>query len=117
MDFDRFTVSILILRPDGPAFTDDELDELQDAHLAHLASLRDSGELLASGPMPGAPDRRYRGLCIFGVDVDEAKALSARDPMVVAGRFEALVFPWMVPAGLISFTSAPVPRSTAEAES
>jgi hypothetical protein len=68
--------------------------------------------------MPGEPDRRYRGLCGVGVGIDEAKALSARDPMVVAGRFEALAFPWMVPAGLISFPSyGQMPRSSAEAES
>ena len=51
MQFDRFSVALLILRPDAPHL--DEADEaaLQDAHMAHLAHLHASGTLLAAGPL------------------------------------------------------------------
>ena len=39
MDFDRFTVVLLLTNPDGPELDGEAAVELQDAHMSHLADL------------------------------------------------------------------------------
>jgi len=46
---DRFTLSLIYLREDGPVLSEQELAELQDRHLAHNADLRGAGGLLING--------------------------------------------------------------------
>ena len=116
MEFDRFTISLLILRDDARAVDPEEEDALQDAHMAHLANLHDRGKLLAAGPILGSPDRRIRGLSILSVDPEEARALEEEDPGVKAGRWRIEVYPWLVPGGAMSFARARFPRSLAEAQ-
>jgi uncharacterized protein YciI len=117
MDFDRYTVSLLILNPDAPALSDEAVDTLQDEHMAHLADLHDAGHLLAAGPLAGAFARHFRGLSIWRGDPDQVHALLAEhpDPAVVAGRFREEILPWMVPAGALQFAHTSFPRSMAEA--
>ena len=63
--FDEFTISLLVSgsRPNDA--------RLQDAHLAHLARLHESGVLLAGGPLSD-PAGELRGLSILNVPPDEA---------------------------------------------
>ena len=112
MQFDRFTVALLILRPDAPQLDDAAAAALQDAHLAHLADLHAQGYLLAAGPLG---DEQFRGLSIFNVDPERARDLAEADPGVKAGWFSVQVIPWMVPAGAMSFSPTFFPRSVAEA--
>ncbi|TML94562.1 MAG: hypothetical protein E6G03_12200 [Actinobacteria bacterium] len=93
MKFDQFTVVLLLTPPDAPKLDDASAAELQDAHLRHLAALHEGGSLLAAGPLPGEPRRRFRGLNIFGTGPDEARSLAERDPAVRAGQFEIEVLP------------------------
>ncbi len=65
VQFDKFTVALLIRRHDAPQLGEKEGDSLQDAHLAHLAKLHDKGFLLAAGPLQGSPDEKFRDLSIF----------------------------------------------------
>jgi len=116
MRFDRYTISLLFLRPDAPSLSDEQAVELQDAHLAHLADLHDAGHLLAAGPVQGAADRELRGFCILKVDPERARELNEQDPAVRAGRFRIEVYPWMLPGGLMSFSAGRLPRSMNEAE-
>src|SRR5215831_11361295 len=115
MQFDRFTITLLVLRPDAPELDEAAADALQDAHMAHLADLHDAGHLLAAGPLLGAPDGRYRGLSILNVDPERARELKEADPAVRAGRFSIEVLPWIVPGGAMRFAPARFPRSIAEA--
>ena len=117
MDFDHFSVALLILRADAPQLDGHEAAALQDAHLAHLADLHDAGHLLAAGPLAfDDPEESLAGLSILTVDAERARALSEQDPAVRAGRFAIKVLPWMVPAGAIaSSPAARFPRSAAEA--
>src|SRR5579859_7357329 len=46
MEFDRYTISLLMLRSDAPAFSEQEEAELQDAHMSHLARLHQAGHCL-----------------------------------------------------------------------
>jgi uncharacterized protein len=117
MKFDHYTISLLLLNPDAPEMSEDVLDQLQDQHLVHLADLHDAGLLLAAGPLPGEPDRHFRGLSIWNVEPDRVRELVAEhpDPAVAVGRFTQVVIPWMLPAGLIHFEPGRLPRSMAEA--
>jgi uncharacterized protein YciI len=115
MEFDRFTVVLLVLREDAPKLDEAALDALQDAHLAHLARLHEAGHLLAAGPTPGAEERMLRGFSLFRVDPDTARALEAEDPAVRAGLFTIETHAWMVPRGAMHFTPTRFPHSQAEA--
>ena len=112
MEFDRFTIALLILSDDAPVLDDEDADALQDAHMAHLADLHEAGHLLAAGPLD---DERFRGLSILNVDPDRARELKEQDPAVRIGRFRVEVMPWRVPAGAMSFSPTRFPRSIAEA--
>src|SRR6266849_3955634 len=116
MQFDRYTISLLLLRPDAPSLTDQQAAELQDAHLSHLADLHDAGHLLAAGPVQGAADRELRGISILKVDLERARELHEQDPAVRAGRFRIEVYPWVLPGGWMSFYAGRLPRSVAEAQ-
>lgn len=117
MDFDHFTITLLLLRPDAPHLTEDALDALQDEHMAHLADMHDAGLLLAAGPLPGDDDRRYRGLSVWRADPERVRELLEQhpDPAVAAGRFSVEVLSWMVPSGAMSFAQTHFPRSMADA--
>jgi uncharacterized protein YciI len=116
VDFDRLTITLLIRNPAGPDLDEDEAAALQDAHMAHLADLHESGHLLAAGPLSfGDQDEDLRGLSILNVDVEQARALKEADPAVRTGLYTIKVLPWLVPAGAISFSPTRFPRSVAEA--
>lgn len=103
MQFDRFTISLLILRPDAPQLDEAAAAALQDAHMAHLANLHQAGHLLAAGPLAFAdPTEQFRGLSILNVEPEQARALEEQDPAIRAGRFSIKVLPWMVPAGAMT---------------
>ena len=115
MDFDTFTIALLVLRPDAPELGQEASAALQDAHMTHLAELHEAGHLLAAGPLLGGEDEAFWGLAILKVDPDEALRLKQADPAVQAGRYSIKVLPWMVPAGAMDFAPARFPRSMAEA--
>jgi uncharacterized protein len=115
MEFNRFTVALLIRRDDAPELDQDTENALQDAHMAHLADLHQAGHLLAAGPLLGEPDRAFRGLSILAAEPDKARELEEQDPAVLAGLFRVEYLPWLVPAGAVAFTRARFPRSMAEA--
>ncbi len=116
MEFDSYTLLLLLRHEDAPKMEKAALDALQDAHLTLLARLRESGSLLAAGPSPGPDDRSLRGICLFGVDVERALALEAQDPAVLAGRFRVEAHPWIVPHGAMLFPPANFPRSAEDAD-
>jgi uncharacterized protein YciI len=113
LQFDRYTIVLLMLRPDAPELDEEAAAALQDAHMAHLADLHQAGYLLAAGPLS---DERFRGLSILNVEPERARELKEQDPAVQIGRLSVKVIPWMVPAGAISFLPTRFPRSVAEAE-
>jgi len=87
LEFDHFTIALLILRPDAPQLDKDAEDALQDAHMAYLAELHKAGHLLAAGPLLGASDGEFRRLSILNAEPEEARALKEADPAVRAGRY------------------------------
>jgi uncharacterized protein YciI len=113
VQIERFSVALLILRPDAPVLDEEAAARLQDAHMAHLADLHEAGYLLAAGPLL---DEKFRGLSILNVEADLARALKEQDPAVLAGRFSVKVIPWLVPEGALSFSRAQFPRSMSEVD-
>src|SRR3989442_15006244 len=95
MEFDRFSIALLVLRPDRPRLDKKAESALQDAHMAHLADLHEGGYLLAAGPLLGGPDETFRGLTILNVEPEKARLLKEEDPAVRAGLFSVKVVPWM----------------------
>jgi uncharacterized protein len=112
MEFDRYTITLLVANPQAPRLDEQAAAELQDAHMSHLADLHDAGSLLAAGPLR---DRELRGLSILNVEPDAARELKERDPAVRAGLYVIKAIPWMVPAGAMSFARIRFPRSASEA--
>src|SRR2546421_10509180 len=106
MEFDRYTIVLLILRPDAPELDEEAAAALQDAHMAHLADLHEAGHLLAAGPLS---DEKFRGLSILNVEPERARELKEKDPAVQIGRFSVEGIPWMVPAGSTAFVPAQLP--------
>ena len=112
MQFDRYTITLLIKRGDAPQLDEQAAAALQDAHMSHLADLHESGHLLAAGPLF---DDEYRGLSILNVEPEAARELKERDPAVRAGLYAVKAIPWMLPAGAVAFSPTRFPRSVAEA--
>jgi uncharacterized protein len=113
MEFDRFTIALLVTNPDAPELGDEEAAALQDAHLDHLATLHEAGHVLAAGPLRD-PGGELRGLAILGGDAERARELSEQDPAVRAGVFLLRTVPWQVPAGAAHFTPTRFPHSVAD---
>jgi uncharacterized protein YciI len=114
MEFDHYSVVLLLTPANPPDLTEEESSRLQDAHLAHLADLHERGLLLAAGPLgdTGSTRRHYRGLSVLRCEPDEALRLKGEDPAVRAGVFDLVALPWMVPAGALHFTPTTFPRPT-----
>lgn len=82
----------------GPTWTPEvtpEVEALQEAHLANIERMRQSGELLVAGPFGDGGD--LRGVYIFRVgSIEEAVELTDTDPAVQAGRLAFELHPWWV---------------------
>lgn len=75
-------------------------EEIQKGHMANINRLAAMKKLIAAGPF--GDDGRLRGIFVFRVgSLDEAKALTATDPAVQAGRLAMEIHPWMVPDGVL----------------
>ncbi len=69
--------------PDGP-----ERDEMFKGHFANMGRLVAEGKLAVAGPFDGVDG--WRGLFVFAVaDIDEARRLTATDPVIVKGEMVA----------------------------
>ena len=66
MELDHYTFVLLRRGSRADSFTEDELEHLQAAHLAHLAGMRERGAMLAAGPFSEQPDESLRGFCLYG---------------------------------------------------
>ena len=95
MELERFFL-VILRRPEAPpALPQDEVDALQQAHLAYLMGLREQGVLALNGPVRDQPDPAMRGLSFYRTETaDEARAFAEADPMVRAGwlTFELMTF-------------------------
>jgi uncharacterized protein YciI len=88
----------LVLLRRGSTWTPEvtpEVMALQEAHLANIERMRQSGELLVAGPFGDNGD--LRGVNIFRVaSMEDAITLTDTDPAVQAGRLIFELHPWLV---------------------
>lgn len=103
MELDSFALVLLRSGPRAEEFSDAQLAVLQDAHLAHLRSMREAGKLVAAGPFSDQPDLSKRGLCLYDCGIEEARELAALDPSVRAGRMSVELMTWWTPKGSVTF--------------
>lgn len=103
MDFATFTVVLLRRPADAPDLPEHELDRIQAEHLAYMQAQRASGVLLANGPFRDQDDIALRGACVYALGLEEARAVAAQDPAVVARRLEPVLLTWLCPPGLARF--------------
>jgi len=69
--------------PAGP-----ERNEMFKGHFANIKRLADEGKLAVAGPFDGTDG--WRGMFIFAVkNIDEARALTASDPVIANGEMVA----------------------------
>jgi uncharacterized protein len=112
MDFERYTITLLIHRHDRPDLGEEEAAALRAAHMSYQADLGEKGYLLATGPLS---DDDVCGLSILDIDPERACELMEADPAVQAGLYTVWAVPWKVPGGTIGFAPARLPCTTAEA--
>ena len=95
---------VLLRRPaDAPDLPEEELDRLQEQHLAHLAAMAKAGKLVGAGPFSDQNDESLRGLCFYATTIEEARELASDDPAVRAGRLSVDVMTWWTQKGTVSF--------------
>ena len=112
MEFDEYTVTLLLHNPAGPRPDETDAAAMQDKHMAHIADLAELGHLVAAGPVF---DETYRGISILTVSPEDALEMKRADPAVRAGIYTVQVLPWRLPAGAVAFQPTRFPRSVAEA--
>ena len=94
MTLDSVTLVLLRRGPRADEFTEEELDDLQERHLAYLDEMRRRGHMAAAGPFSEQPDETLRGICLYVTDLDETRGLAEGDPSVQAGRLTVDVLRW-----------------------
>lgn len=86
---------ILVVLKTGPnkVAAGKERDAMFAGHFANMQRLSDAGKLVLAGPFDG--QEGWRGLFIFAVNsVDEARELTATDPVIIRGEMIAEFHPW-----------------------
>lgn len=97
-EMDNYVVAILRRGPSASQ-SKEEAAKIQAGHMAHIQHMADLGKLVVAGPFT-ANNADARGLFIFKATLDEAKALTAEDPAVKAGRLVFDMYPWFAAKGL-----------------
>ena len=103
MELERFSFVLLRRGPRAHEYEGEELDRLQEAHLAHLDAMKERGVMAVAGPFSEQPDETWRGFCLYTVELDEARRLAESDPSVQAGRMAVEVFNWWTKKGVLAF--------------
>jgi uncharacterized protein YciI len=96
----RYFLAFLMAGPNRGNAGAPEAQKIQEAHMAHIRALSDTGKLIAAGPF--LDDGTLRGIFLFKTaTLEEAQALASEDPAVKAGRLAVEIHPWMVAEGVI----------------
>ena len=101
MKLDAYTVVFLRRPADAPELSDQELDALQQEHVAFNARMRAEGHAILTGQLREQPDETLRGINVFRTSVEETRRLMADDASVRAGRLRFEVCTWLLPEGTL----------------
>lgn len=98
-------VYVMAFLKKGPNRNQDSVEaaRLQAAHMANIHRMAEEGSLVLAGPF--MDDGDLRGIYVFNVStVEEARALTATDPAVKAGRLAMELHPWYGSAALMELS-------------
>jgi uncharacterized protein len=101
VELDTYTFLLLRRGPRADDYSDEQLDELQAAHLAFLAEMGQRGHLVLAGPFRDQDDETKRGLAIYRTSLEETRRLTKQDPSVQAGRIAIEAMTWLTPKGVL----------------
>jgi uncharacterized protein YciI len=101
VELDSYTFVLLRRGPRADDYSDEELDELQAAHLAFLDEMRQRGHLVLAGPFRDQDDETKRGLAVYRTNLEETRRLTDQDPSVRAGRIAIEAMTWLTPKGAL----------------
>lgn len=74
-----------------------ELQGLQEAHLANIRRLAESGAMVAAGPIEAKGASDLRGIFVFkSASLEQARAFADSDPMIKIGRLKIDLLPLLV---------------------
>jgi uncharacterized protein YciI len=93
---------VLVVLKTGPnkVAAGKERDEMFAGHFANIKRLAAEGKLAVAGPFDGVDG--WRGLFIFAVkDIEEAKQLTATDPVIIKGEMVAEYHKWYGSAAMM----------------
>jgi len=100
VDLESFELVLLWRPSNAPGLDEQTLQDLQAGHIAHMARLRQEGQIVTNGPVLDQPDDALRGFAIYRTgSLDRARELAEQDPSVRSGRLRVEVMTWWVPAG------------------
>jgi uncharacterized protein YciI len=103
----EYQLAFLLAGPNRKGDSDPETQKIQEAHMAHIRKMADTGQLVAAGPF--LEENKLRGVFVFKLPtLDEAKTVAAQDPAGQAGRLVLDVHPWLVADGVL-----PPPKTAA----
>jgi uncharacterized protein YciI len=86
----KYVLVYLKTGPESANKTREQSAEVFKGHMANMKRLADEGKLVIAGPFSKPRDKAWRGIFLFDVaTVEEAQALTATDPGVIAGVFVA----------------------------
>ena len=86
---------IIVFKKIGPrrGQTEEEANEIHQAHLMHLFTLKEQGIILLNGPVLDHPE--IKGISIFNSsDKNEVPELANQDPAAIAGRLVNEAYEW-----------------------
>ncbi|MBK9450245.1 MAG: hypothetical protein IPN95_12705 [Bacteroidetes bacterium] len=96
----RYVMVLLYRGKKANKIPKDQLDKIQEGHMANISKLAAEGKLLVAGPM--GDDTDLRGIFILDCEsVEEAATLVDTDPAVMAGRLRAEYHTWWTARGTV----------------
>lgn len=101
MELDSYTFVLLRRGPRADEYGEQELEQIQAAHLGFLDRMRDEGHMLLSGPFRDQEDETKRGFSLYRTGLEETRRLVQEDPAIRAGRMAVEVMTWLTPKGAL----------------
>lgn len=98
MDVNQFWFCTLERGENLPKLPEDELQKLQDGHMANIQKMAAEKSLLLAGPM--VENTPLRGIFIFKpMPKDNVIALTSVDPLIKSGRLKLKLYKWIAAKG------------------
>jgi len=109
VDLEAYELVMLRRAENAPDLDEDELERIQQEHLAHHARLRESGHVVTNGPVSDQADPGLRGLTFYRTgSLEEARKFAEADPAVQAGRLTIDIMTWYCRPGGMTKPGRPV---------